>query len=103
VPARRPLCRLGWADPTKIPVDKIAEEWRSQSSKGRFLRVGDVAGGRPRGPGANLNAGATAVVAEAEVDNLEAGGFFARFGREPTGPLPTVIPAHTGGTPLGTP
>ena len=28
VPARRPLCRLGWADPTKIPVDKIAEEWR---------------------------------------------------------------------------
>jgi hypothetical protein len=54
-------------------------------------------------PGANLNAGAAAVVAEAEVDNLEAGGFFARFGREPTGPLPTVIPAHTGGTPLGTP
>ena len=53
-------------------------------------------------PGANLNAGAAAVVAEAEVDNLEAGGFFARFGREPTGPLPTVIPAHTGGTPLGT-
>ena len=52
-------------------------------------------------PGANLNAGAAAVVAEAEVDNLEAGGFFARFGREPTGPLPTVIPAHTGGTPLG--
>ena len=52
-------------------------------------------------PGANLNAGAAAAVAEAEVDNLEAGGFFARFGREPTGPLPTVIPAHTGGTPLG--
>ena len=43
------------------------------------LQVGDVAGGRPRGPGANLNAGAAAVVAEAEVDNLEAGGFFARF------------------------
>ena len=40
-----------------------------------------MAGGRPRGPGANLNAGAAAVVAEAEVDNLEAGGFFARFGR----------------------
>ena len=67
------------------------------------LRVGDVAGGRPRGPGANLNAGAAAVVDEDEVDNLKAGGFFARFGREPTGPLPTVIPAHTGGTPLGTP
>ena len=25
-----------WADPTKIPVDKIAEEWRYQSSKGRY-------------------------------------------------------------------
>ena len=36
MPARRPLCRLGWADQTKIPVDKIAEEWRSQSSKGRY-------------------------------------------------------------------
>ena len=35
--------------------------------------------------------------------NLAAGGFFARFGREPTAPLPTVIPAHTGGTPLETP
>ena len=53
--------------------------------------------------GANLNAGAATAVAEAEVDNLEAGGFFARFGREPTGPLPTVIPAHTGGSSLGTP
>ena len=36
VPARRPLCRLGWADPTKIPVDTIAEEWRSQSFQGRY-------------------------------------------------------------------
>ena len=83
---------------TKIPVDKIAEEWRAQSSKGRY----ESAMWREAGleePGANLNAGAAAVVAEAEVDNLEAGGFFARFGREPTGPLPTVIPAHTGGTP----
>ena len=98
------ICTPGkeWADPTKIPVDKIAEEWRSQSSKGRY----ESAMWREAGleePGANLNAGAAAAVAEAEVDNLEAGGFFARFGREPTGPLPTVIPAHTGGTPLGTP
>ena len=94
------ICTLGkeWADPTKIPVDKIAEEWRAQSSKGRY----ESAMWREAGleePGANLNAGAAAAVAEAEVDNLEAGGFFARFGREPTGPLPTVIPAHTGGTP----
>jgi len=62
VPARRPLCRLGWADPTKIPVDKIAEEWRSQSSKGRY----ESAMWREAGleePGANLNAGAAAVMA----------------------------------------
>ena len=31
-------------------------------------------------------------VAEAEVDNATAGGFFGRYGREPTGPCPTVIP-----------
>ena len=64
MPARRPLCRLGWADPTKIPVDKIAEEWRAQSSKGRY----ESAMWREAGleePGANLNAGAAAVVAEA--------------------------------------
>ena len=41
----------------------------------------------PRVQGARFSPGAAAVVAEAEVDNLEAGGFFARFGREPTGPL----------------
>jgi hypothetical protein len=30
-------CKVGRPDhPTKIPVDKIAEEWRSQSSKGRY-------------------------------------------------------------------
>jgi len=75
---------------------------RSQSSKGRYeSKMWREAGLEE--PGANLNAGAAAVVDEDEVDNLEAGGFFARFGREPTGPLPTVIPAHTGGTPLGTP
>ena len=96
MPARRPLCRLGWADPTKIPVDKIAEEWRSQSSKGRY----ESAMWREAGleePGANLNAGAAAVVAEAEVDNLEAGGFFARFGREPTyWPPPNSHPSTHG-------
>lgn len=32
------ICELGkeWADPTKIPVDEIVEEWRLQSSKGRY-------------------------------------------------------------------
>ena len=63
----------------KIPVDKIAEEWRAQSSRGRY----ESAMWREAGleePGANLNAGAATAVAEAEVDNLEAGGFFACFG-----------------------
>ena len=36
-------------------------------------------------------------VAEADIDNLNAGGFFARYGREPNGPSPTVIPPHTPG------
>ena len=32
------ICELGkeWEDPTKIPVDEIVEEWRTQSSKGRY-------------------------------------------------------------------
>ena len=85
------ICTLGkeWADPTKIPVDKIAEEWRSQSSKGRY----ESAMWREAGleePGANAANGGgidrNVDVAEAEVDNLNAGGFFARYGREPNGP-----------------
>ena len=83
---------------TKIPVDQIAEEWRSQSSKGRY----ESAMWREAGleePGANAANGGgidrNVDVAEAEVDNLNAGGFFARYGREPNGPRPTVIPSHT--------
>ena len=32
------ICSLGkeWSDPTKIPVDQIIDEWRSQSSRGRY-------------------------------------------------------------------
>ena len=33
------VCQLGadWrADPNKIPVDEIVEEWRAQSSRGRY-------------------------------------------------------------------
>ena len=37
-------------------------------------------------------AGEGAAEAGAQVDNLNAGGFFARFGREPNAPRPTVIP-----------
>ena len=31
-------------------------------------------------------------VAEGDVDNAAAGGFFGRYGRDPTGPRPTAIP-----------
>ena len=33
-----PICSLGaeWKDPTKIPVKEIIEEWRAQSSRGRY-------------------------------------------------------------------
>ena len=36
--APRTLCSLGeeWMDPKKIPVDKIVEVWREQSSRGRY-------------------------------------------------------------------
>ena len=32
------ICELGkeWADPSKIPVEEIVEEWRSQSKRGRY-------------------------------------------------------------------
>ena len=32
------ICSLGaeWKDPTKIPVEAIVEEWRRQSTKGRY-------------------------------------------------------------------
>ena len=36
--------------------------------------------------------GATNEVAEADVDNTTAGGFFQYLGRDPNGPRPTVIP-----------
>ena len=65
---------------------------RSQSSKGRYeSKMWREAGLEE--PGANLNAGAAAVVAETEVDNLEAGGFFARFGRRANWPPPNSHPS----------
>ena len=39
--------------------------------------------------------------AEGGVDDMEAGGFFARFGREREGPRPTVIPPADRGAPSG--
>jgi hypothetical protein len=49
------------------------------------------------GLGGGIDTDRNVDVAEADVDNLNAGGFFARYGREPNGPRPTVIPPHTTG------
>ena len=76
------ICELGseWADPSNIPVEDIVEEWRAQSSRGRYesamwraagLEEPDVKGA----VGTSRN-GATNEVAEADVDNTTAGGFF---------------------------
>ena len=99
------ICELGkdWADPFKIPVDEIALEWRTQSMRGRYESAmwraagleqpGVDGGGGPGGPsgggggggggGGQGGRGGGDVNEEGEVDNLEAGGFFARFGRDP--------------------
>ena len=80
----------------------IVEEWRAQSSRGRYesamwraagLEEPDVKGA----VGTSRN-GATNEVAEpeADVDNTTAGGFFQYLGRDPNGPRPTVVPPmHT--------
>ena len=85
-----------WEDPEKIPVDEIVEEWRSQSSRGRYESAMWRAAGLEE-PGAKpmgSRGEADEEVANLQVDNTTAGGFFQRFGREPYGPHPTVIPAH---------
>ena len=94
------ICELGdeWEDPSKIPVNEIVEEWRSQSSKGRYEAAMWRAAGLEEPNAKQCGAAGTAIgdeVAEAEVDNATAGGFFQRHGREATGGRPTVIPQTT--------
>ena len=94
------ICELGkeWEDLSKIPVDEIVEEWRTQSAKGRYESAMWRAAGleEPNGRGAPRGqreaAGEAGWEPGAQVDNLEAGGFFARYGREREGPHQTVIP-----------
>ena len=49
------------------------------------------------GLGGGIDTDRNVDVAEADVDSLNAGGFFARYGREANGPRPTAIPPHTTG------
>ena len=99
------ICSLGmeWMDSSKIPVDDIIEEWRSQGERGRYeaamwraagleemAATGGSSSGRPTGGGsgggsssANGGKNSSDDVDEGEVDNAAAGGFFARWGRDP--------------------
>ena len=98
------ICELGkeWEDPSLIPVDEIVQEWRSQSTRGRYESAMWRAAGleepnAKRQPGGQREAAGEAAAwaaaeAGAQVDNMEAGGFFARFGRERDGPRATVVP-----------
>jgi hypothetical protein len=92
------ICSLGmeWKDSSKIPVDDIIEEWRSQGERGRYeaamwqaagleemAATGGSSSGRAGGSGSGGGSSRADGVEEVEVDNAAAGGFFARWGREP--------------------
>jgi hypothetical protein len=83
------ICELGkeWQDPNKIPVEEIVEEWRTQSSRGRYESAMWTAAGLEESVVSKGTGGKEWGEAELEggeqVDNLEAGGFFAHYGREP--------------------
>ena len=103
------ICSLGseWADPSKIPVDEIIEEWRSQSERGRYEAAmwqeagleeaaANWTGGASGRSGCRSNSGGNGSNSAGnggdgsdedntgEVDNLAAGGFFAYYGRAGT-------------------
>ena len=91
------ICELGkeWEDPSKIPVEDIVQEWREQSSKGRYESAMWRAAGlvEPNSKGASgAVAGGGEVERGEQVDNTTAGGFFQRFGRERDAPRARVIP-----------
>ena len=96
------ICSLGseWADPSKIPVDEIIEQWRSQSERGRYEAAmwqeagleeaatnwtSGAAGRSGRRSNSDGNGGdGNDEDNTGEVDNLAAGGFFAYYGRPGT-------------------
>ena len=87
VPARRPLCRrrpIGARKKRKATVGQLESHQQPRLAAPPLLPKATATGSKLRQPHRTARPAS----------------FFARFGREPTGPLPTVIPAHTGGTPL---
>jgi hypothetical protein len=102
-PWHRPK-RHPWLDPTKIPVDEIVDEWRAQSSKGRYESAMwraaglEEPGGERKAKG-GLGQSSGELEGGEEVDNLGAGGFFGQYGREQHGLRPTVIPRYVPASP----
>ena len=91
------ICSLGdeWKkDPSKIPVDEIVEEWRSQSARGRYEAAMWRAAGLEEKGGSSSGAGScggtvggassstNTEVEDIETDNLTAAGVFAWLGRD---------------------
>jgi len=81
------ICSLGaeWKeDPSKIPVDEIAEVWRSESKGGRYEAALWKASGLEEMASHQADAARRSDGdngdEENEVDNLQAGGVFARYG-----------------------
>jgi hypothetical protein len=89
VPARRPLCR-------RRPIGAR----KKRKATGSAGEPPAAAARSPTAASQGLKATATGSQLRQPHRTARPASFFARFGREPTGPLPTVIPAHTGGTPL---
>ena len=82
----RPL--HGLAPPTPcIPVQHYRGRYESAMWRAAGLEEPGV-----KGAVGTRRKRATNEVAEADVDNTTAGGFFQYLGRDPNGPRPTVIP-----------
>ena len=103
------ICDLGkdWKDLSKLPIDEIIEAWRAQSERGRYeSAMWRAAGLEEPNVAQNRSCGGEreeAAEAGAQVDNMAAGGFFGRFGREGNAPVrPMVTPYVVGQTPTHT-
>eukprot|EP00966_Prymnesium_polylepis_P087762 2030800-Prymnesium_polylepis.1 len=82
------ICSLGeeWKDPATIPAAEIIDIWCDQSKKGRYegqlwkdeMLTHMLSAKEDEGTGNR-----DGVNEDGEVDAVEDGGFFARWGREP--------------------
>ena len=105
------ICELGkeWADPHKIPVEEIVEEWRTQSKKGRYESAMWRAAGLEE-PSARGSSGEAGTSFARDDEDMAAHGdvhaaFRAAMGHEPGDyrPRPRVIPAAGAASPAAGP